>query len=439
MEKKKIFGTSGLRGSLDLFTDEFCFSLGRAFGRFLGKGKKIAIGVDTRSSSKGIKDWVGSGVLAEGSKIFSQGIVSTPAIGYLTTFSDYDGGVEITGSHVKADMNGVKFFVRGRETLKSEENWIRKKAVNVKSKPVKLKFPARDEASKLYKVKLKEFAGGGFSNLKVVLDAGNGTQSKILPELLSELKVEVVKLNCDPKGLFMDRDTETLERFSEVASKVLETGSHLGLIYDLDGDRVVLIDKGGRFLSGDVIGAIISKYIDQDMVVTPINTSSIVDSLGKKVYRTKVGSLYVVEKMEEVGAKFGFEANGGGIFADLCKTRDAGATTIAILKIMRDLGKTLADLTAGFPVLFRSRDKVGCPPRLNKAILQKAREKYKGLRRIEIDGLKIMFDNYEWILFRPSQNAPEFRVFTEAPSQARADELQKMGMALVKKLIGENS
>ena len=139
--------------------------------------------------------------------------------------------------------------------------------------------------------------------------------------------------------------------------------------------------------------------------------------------------------MEENNATFGFEANGGGFSKEVMMSRDAGSTTIKILNLLKKTRKTLGELVATLPKFFLYRTKVECPIKLNPLILAKAKEKFKGIKIEEIDGLKIWLSQSNWMLFRPSSNAPEFRVFAEAKTQKGAKETGEEGIEFVKSII----
>jgi len=153
------------------------------------------------------------------------------------------------------------------------------------------------------------------------------------------------------------------------------------------------------------------------------------------VVRTKVGSPYVVEAMKKHKASFGFEANGGGISAEIMMSRDGGSTAIKILNLLKNHKSKLSSLVGTLPRFYLHRVKVDCPRDLNMTIIKEAKKKFKGVKIEEIDGLKIWLDKTSWILFRPSSNAPEFRVFAESKSKVEAKKLAEKGMSFVKKIV----
>jgi len=440
-----LFGTSGIRGSAKDFLDnQFCFDIGRTFAVFLlkfGQRGKVAVGRDTRISSSRIKDAFSRGVQRENYEVLDQGIVPSPAMNYiLIADPSYAGSCMITGSHIRSDFNGLKFFAFKEEILKKHEKEIEKIYNRIKGRvPYKTKVTKTKKEGKalyFYQRMLLGLANSPFPRWKAVVDASNGCQSKIMPEILKELGLEVKTINCNPKPeKFIARDTETEEAVKDLQKKVKSGKADLGVAFDGDGDRVVFVDEKGNFLPGDYSGSLIAKYSQAKVIVTPINTSQVIEKIGKKIIRTKVGSPYVVETMKKRKASFGFEANGGGFSSEVMLSRDGGSVTIKILNLLKEKRKRLGELMNALPKFFLYRTKVDCPTKLNSTIIKEAKNKFRGVKIETIDGLKIWQNSSSWILFRPSSNAPEFRVFVEAKTKKEAEDLGKKGIAFVKSFI----
>lgn len=440
-----LFGTSGIRyHAKDVLTNQFCFDIGRTFAKFLAnydqKGK-IAVAMDTRISGPRIKKAFSMGVQNEGYEVVDQGVVPVPAINcILLSNSEFVGGCMITGSHIRGDHNGMKFYALKGEILKAHEREIEEIYEKIKGevpfKDMDLKLDEDDEAKKSYQKRLIEIGDAPYPKWKIVVDLCNGCQTNIIPEVLKGLDLDHIIINDDLNpNKFLARDTETEGAVKQLQQKIKEENADFGVAYDGDGDRSVFVDSDGRFIPGDYTGSLIAKYSSSDIVVTPVNTSQIVETIGKKIIRTKVGSPYVVAAMKKHGASFGFEANGGGISSEVMLTRDGGSTTIKILNLLKKTGKSLKELVDTLPKCYLYRTKVECPGELNDTILEQSKKRYKGIKIEEIDGVKIWIDNSSWILFRPSSNAPEFRVFAEAKTEADAKKLGQDGIDFVKSLI----
>lgn len=438
----RLFGTSGIRGPAEsFFTNQFCFDLGRTFAKFLDNHQEsgpVAVGMDPRISSKRIKDYFFAGLRFEGKEVFDQGIVPIPAMNWILRKFPFSGSAMITGSHVKKELNGIKFFAFKEEISKIHEKEIENIYQDLKEKvsPVSVKEIPKEEKAKLsYIEMLLALAEKPYPSWRIILDGGNGAQTEVIPQVLEELKLKVIKINSDLGKPILSRDTETEGAFAELQKKVIKEKADFGLGFDTDGDRVVFIDEKGNFIPGDYSGALVAKNSPGEAVVTPINTSQVVERIGKKVIRTKVGSPYVVEAMKKHNASFGFEANGGGISSEIMMSRDGGSITIKILNLMKKTGKSLGQLVSELPKFYIYRTKVDCPWEKDEKVLERVKKEYKGIKTEEIDGLKIWVDNSTWILFRASQNAPEFRVFAESKTEKQARKLGEDGIKLVYETI----
>ena len=439
-----LFGTSGIRGDAEkFFTDQFCFDLGRTFAKFITLHKNdggVAVGIDPRGSSPRISKAVMSGLSFESREIYDQGATCVPSINYiLHTGGQYAGSVMISGSHIKDYLNGVKFFFNKEEILKSQEAEIENIYNSLKEKEFyrgfEVKTHSEDSAKTEYSEMLIKIADKDYPRWKVVVDAGDGAQSDIMPQVLDLLGLEVVELNTTIQGKFFARDTEVEEEFRELKERVLREKAALGIGYDSDGDRAVFVDERGKFIPGDFSASVIAKFADGYSVVTPISTSNVVDYIGKKVYRTKVGSPYVVEQMKLIGSHIGFEPNGGCISAEVMMSRDGGSTTIKLLNILKKSNLTLSGLIATLPKFYLSKTKFDYDWDLMDKIYESLKKKYKGVKIDDRDGVKIWLGDDEWLLFRSSLNAPEFRVFAESKIEEHSRKLFSEGVKLVKSII----
>lgn len=438
-----LFGTSGIRGDAEkLFTDQFCFDLGRTFSKFLDKHFQtgaIAVGMDPRGSSPRIKEKFEAGLLYENKEIYDQGATPVPSMCYLLQLSSFiTGAVMITGSHIKSYLNGIKFFAFDGEILTKHEAEIEKIYYDLKEKVLfqKPKYSPKIEtrATREYKNLIRSLVKGTYPKWKIVADPGDGAQSDVMPVVLKEFGLDVIEINSTLQGEFFARDTENEPDFEGLKEEVKKTGADFGIGWDSDGDRCIFIGKGGVFVPGDYTASIVARESSSDTIITPIATSQVIDHIGKKIVRTRVGSPYVIEAMKQFNSKFGFEANGGGVSAEIMYTRDGGTTTIKFLNILSQSGKTFEELVGELPKFYLSKTKVDYKWELKNAILEAAKAHFVG-RVEELDGLKIWLDDSTWMLFRSSMNAPEFRIFAESKDEARSKKLLAEGLELVNNVI----
>jgi phosphomannomutase / phosphoglucomutase len=447
MDKKHLFGTSGIRGDAQKdLTNQFCFDIAIAFSKFLENHDQkgpFAIGKDPRESSPRIANAIISGLQFSNHVVFDQGVCPVPAINSILKTSDIIASIMVTGSHINANLNGLKFFFLKEEILKEHEAEIEEIYFKIKGKyefKEKTTNPIEeDKANKDYLEMLLSFGRPPYPDWKVVIDCSNGCQSVIIPNLFTILDINTIFMNTNIQGNFIARDTETQDAVIDLSQRVKKEKADFGIAFDPDGDRVVFVDSQGDFIPGDVTGSIIAKNSpDVEKIITPINTSQVVETLGKPVIRTKVGSPYVVQAIKENNEAFGFEANGGGIFKKGVMSRDGGMTAVTLLNVLKETKKTLKELVDSFPKLYLFRLKVDCPSFLNDKILKRAEKEFKPKKIEKLDGLKLWLDSSTWLLFRPSSNAPEFRVFAESNSLKKAKSLSEKGILFVKNIIKEN-
>jgi len=447
-EKKSLFGTSGIRGSADnLFTEQFCFDIGKTFIKFLEKYYKtgpIAVGIDPRDSSPRIKKQLFKGLATSNLALFDEGIAPVPSMNWLIKNTEIVAGIIVTGSHIAPELNGVKFYAHDEEVSFEDQKNIESLYEELKDKeqPSSLDVKTNQEsrAVDLYNQMLFEMIKDPLPKWKVALDCANGSQSIVVPALLRKLGLEVIEVNCDVEKDFIARDTDTDDKaeVEELKKIVVKENCDFGIAYDGDGDRVVFIDEKGQFVQGEYSCSLIAKDSPGDTIITPISSSQVVDTIGKKIIRTKVGSPYVVGKMKEHNVSFGFEPNGGAISAEIMYTRDGGSMTMKMLTLFSKFNGSFSSMIAQLPKYYMLRTKVDYKWELKDKILEEAKRKFKGIKIEEIDGLKIWTDDQSWILFRSSQNAPEFRVFAESVKEDRAKKLLDDGVKFVKEIIANN-
>ncbi len=441
-----LFGTSGIRGDAEkLFTNQFCFDIGRTFAQFLEQHNTlgpIAIGMDSRPSSPRIRDGLFKGLATGGIELFDEGICPIPAINWILKAAPVSASLMITGSHINTKLNGVKFYAFEEEITKEHEEEIENSYRTLKKQRqnIPTEEPEVHQESRAQELYIEMLAGLITENLpswKVAVDCANGAQSVVIPSLLTRLGLTVVRVNCEPQQELIARDTDTDDKavIEKLKETVVREKADFGIAYDGDGDRVVFIDEKGNFIQGEYSCSLVAKYSDTSVVVTPISSSQVVDTIGKKVIRTKVGSPYVVAGMKESGATFGFEPNGGAISSEIMYTRDGGSMAIKILRLFAQFEGHFSELIGQLPKFHMKRTKVDCPSELNQKIISAAKQEFKGEKTEELDGLKIWIDNATWILFRPSANAPEFRVFAESTSKEKAEELKEQGISFVQNMI----
>ncbi len=438
---KKLFGTSGIRANNEFFSPIFCFSIGKAFAIFLKNCSLlqplVIIGHDTRPHSRDqILPYLTSGIMSENIDVVDAGVIPVPAVNYAAIHSSKSAGIMISGSHIDVNSNGLKFFFDREEITKQHElaiETIYNSLVN-QSAPAPTHTDTDLNSFQNYLDHLVQLYENKFAK-KIIIDPGNGAQTETIKQFCQIVGIHAIFINASLQNTLISRDTETEGAFNELQDAVIQNKANLGVGFDSDGDRVIFVDEMGQFIPGDYSGSILSKYHRTNVIVTPINTSDVVNHTGKEVVRTKVGSPYVIEAMKKYGSSFGFESNGGGIDSDIMFSRDGGSSFVKILNIMAYTNTSFSELVNQFPRFFIRRTKFDCPTDKYEVILQNSPSFHNSHKIDKTDGIKIRLDPSTWVLFRPSHNAPEFRIFVQSDSQTKSDSLLSEALIFAKKYV----
>ncbi len=476
------FGTSGVRGLVVEMTDQVCYLYTRAFIQYLETAApgldSLAVGVDLRSSSPRIRRAVMRAAADAGLNVIPCGQLPTPALAQFG-ISRRIPSVMVTGSHVAADRNGLKFNLPWGEVLKRDESEISRRfsELSNKDKYSSLFGPGGmflDEAGLLAKGEnpqaLQEylqrnaafFPPGCLVGKTVVVYQHSSVSRRLVPELLRAYGARVVLEGHS--DAFIAVDTEAVEEPERLADWVRQHQADALVSTDGDGDRPLVVDDRGNILRGDVLGILVSQYLGAQAVVVPLNCNTALEKTGSfsRIYRTPIGSPYVVEGMQRAldegySPVVGYEANGGFLLASdiahpltgaglaALPTRDAALPILAVLALAGQNQIPLSALAAQLPPRYTISGLVSpFPTEQGKALVDRAQadgaafvsEFFEGtygplLEQDHTDGVRFTFASGLVIHLRPSGNAPEFRVYTEASTQAQAEQVNAAVQALV--------
>ena len=373
-ERKRIFGTDGVRGmaNVEPVTAETALKLGRAAAHVitqLGRGQgranprpTIALGKDTRQSGYMLEDALAAGLMSLGVDVLQLGPLPTPGVAYITRSLRCDAGIVLTASHNPYEDNGIKFFHHDGYKLADEierriEDLVFSGGIeDIRPTAGKIGRAQRiDDALGRYVEFAKASLPRGLTldNLRIAVDVANGAGYKSTPWILRELGADVLTFHNNPDGTNINRDCGSTHP-SEIQLLVRQTGAGIGITHDGDADRVLLCDEKGQLVDGDEIMAIAAREFlrqgrlaDNTLVATVMSNYGLEEALGDcggKVIRTQVGDRYVIEAMVKGGLNLGGEQSGHMIFRDFTTTGDGIITALQILRIMRDTGKPLSEL-----------------------------------------------------------------------------------------------
>jgi phosphomannomutase len=469
------FGTSGARGLVKDMTDEVCYAYTVGFLKYLEQTGElippceVALGGDYRSSSDRIMTAAAKAVEDRGYTPQSCGKVPSPTLAYYGLLKNIPT-IMVTGSHIPEDRNGIKYTKKAGEILKSDEAGMKDQEVSIPDglfdeqgyfteQPLTLSpsDEAREEYVKRY---LDFFPHDCLAGKHIGVYQHSAVGRDLMPEILSGLGAKVTLLGHSDEFIPVDTEAIRPEDIESAKEWAQENDFFAIVSTDGDSDRPLVADEKGNWLRGDVAGVLTALYLGADAVVVPVSCNSLVEKVGAfiKVFRTRIGSPYVIEQMQtaaQLGAVrvVGYEANGGFLMQSSIKaggkvlkalpTRDAVIVHLAILLLATKQKKKIGQLLAGLPKRYTYSDRLKeFPTEVSQA---KIRELYSGdqVKDVETldgvfeehfgkikgldatDGVRITFENDEIVHLRPSGNAPEFRCYTEADSEERAQEINK--------------
>lgn len=361
---EKLFGTDGVRGvagtrPLDPTT---VARLGAAVVRALSLDRpaRLLVGRDTRESGEWIERELARGAGSQGATVTSTGIIPTPAIAYLTRTMDIDLGVVISASHNPFHDNGIKVFSgrgekfgeateRAIEAIVADASWQVPSSTEAHVVQADLRMPYLDHARAL----LPDV--GALAGARIALDMANGATTTTAEELFGSFGFAIETLGNRPDGRNINHACGSTHP-AGLAATVVEQGCRLGAAFDGDGDRVILVDHKGRVVDGDAVLLMLALH-HQRLGTLAGNTvvATVMSNIGLEIalrdrgialVRTPVGDKYVSEEMLRSGFVIGGEQSGHVILAEHLFTGDGMATALAVLRVMAETGRELADLAA---------------------------------------------------------------------------------------------
>ncbi len=456
---QKLFGTSGIRGSIiEKSTPDLALGLGRAFGSFLeGKGV-VGVGIDARTSREMLRSALIGGVLSTGTDVVDLGIAPMPTVASFSTNEGISASVIITASHNPPADNGFKFFMSGREFIRSEEEFLENSVFNKEYKVApwdNIGQLSRKDIKMNYLSRVKEFLlsrGGLSKGTKVLVDLANGAATDYTPELLGDLGFSVTTMNSHQDGHFPGRPAEPSPRNLGDAMKMAAASDFaVTMCHDGDGDRLAVIDEEGEFIDQNRVIAVFARdEVERKgggIVLTSIDTSSVIDeivnSAGGSVVRMPLGSL-----QEFLAGKKGKDVILASepwkpIFTELGWWMDGITGAARFAQIVDELGDgsclKLMKTIPKYPIL---RDFVPCPDKIKQSFLPRVKEllvpEISGVEQVlEVDGIRIENKDGSYVLVRVSGTEPKARVYVGAKTQKTVDNLAKTAKKVMAQVLEE--
>lgn len=428
-----LFGSSGIRGLANTeITPALALKVGLAVGSL---HQSAVIGRDPRTSGEMIEHAIISGLLSAGCNVTRVGMVSTPTLAFAAR--NYDCGIMITASHNPPEYGGIKLWNRNGMAFDTpQQDEIESIIKEKKWKNVKWSDIGKVNQMDVIEDHAKMILGKvGNASLKVVVDCGCGAASTITPYVIRRMGCTVLTLNSQPDGFFPARNPEPIEKNLEMLKKAtVAMGADLGIAHDGDADRMMAVDGSGRFLEGDKLLAFFGLRETRKSIVVPVDTSIMVDDVlkGRKVYRTRVGDVYVAEELKKRNAEFGGEPSGSWIFPGISLCPDGILAAAKLVEIVEKEGRldALIDELPTYPMI---RGAVPCSNEKKKNAMDRITIALKKLGDVtDIDGIRVDTDN-GWILVRPSGTEPKIRITAEA--RKGVEELYSNAQKLVRESL----
>ncbi|MBN1419993.1 MAG: phosphoglucosamine mutase [Planctomycetes bacterium] len=423
---------SGVRGIVgDSLGPMLLVRFAQAFGTYAGGGT-IAVGRDTRTSGEMVSHAVIAGLLSTGCEVIDLGIAPVPTIQFYVRRSPSAGGIAITASHNPAEWNALKFIgprglfldaAEARELLD-----IYHQSDYRRAETAALRAVARDaSAIDRHIDEILRVLGPVPHHLRVAVDAVNGAASDASPRLLEALGCEVVPLHTTPDGRFPRPPEPVAENLKRLCAAVRRHRADVGFAQDADADRLAVVDERGRPLGEERTLALAAEYVlsrERGPVVINLSTSLAVEEIAArrhaKLFRTRIGEVNVTGKMEEVGAVFGGEGNGGVIWPRINFCRDSLVGMASILHLMAKRGAPISRISASLPRHAMVKRKLALPPIDVADLLARLREASREEGEwSDLDGLRFASGSSWWHV-RPSNTEPAMRLVAEAKTERRA-------------------
>ncbi|MBU0581258.1 MAG: phosphoglucosamine mutase [Candidatus Margulisbacteria bacterium] len=459
--KVTISGVRGIYGQ-DL-NEKIAFNFGKAFGQFIfprlrpgdfgGQTKtRVVVGADTRNSSPSLREAMFEGLKSAGCTPIDIGICPTPTVQIMVRQLQADGGVMITASHNPKEWNGLKFIRPDGIFLNSieAEHFINIYYNKLEKEAKEGHFLIEEDATAIstHLKKVLDYVNVDLikkKKFKVVLDSANGAGCVIGKKVLEELGCEVIMINGEPKGDFNRNPEPIPKNITELCAAIKKNKADIGFAQDADADRLAIVNEKGEPIGEDNTLALASDYILSRMskveshksqvanqktkiIVTNLSTSRVMEDIAKKyggkVVRTKIGEVNVSEQLKALKAAVGGEGNGGVMIPAIGFGRDSIAGMAILLEYLASSGKTVSELVAQNPKYVMYKTKIDCSSDQEvKNMLVKVKEKFKDEELNELDGVKAIFKDGNWLHVRPSNTEAIIRIISEAPTEEDAKKI----------------
>ena len=457
-----IKSISGIRGTIggspeDNLTPLDAVRFAAAYGTWLleqnqNKKIKVVIGRDARLSGRMLQELVQNTLIGLGVDVIDAGLSTTPTIEMAVVFEQAQGGIILTASHNPKEWNALKLLNEKGEFISASDGatllaMVEKEAFQFAEVDALGKCHIRNDfieqhIQAILALPLVNVAAIQSAGFKVVVDAVNSTGGISIPPLLNAMGVEIVPLYCEPSGNFPHNPEPLKENLGDLCRTVSTEKADFGIVVDPDVDRLAFVDEKGQIFGEEYTLVACADYVLSKTVGNTVSNLSstralqeVTEKHGGKYTAAAVGEVNVVVTMKAEKAVIGGEGNGGIIYPELHYGRDALVGIALFLSHLAVCKQSVSDLRASYPSFFMSKNKVTLEEGMDvDGILEKIKDAYIDQNPSTIDGVKIDFED-QWVHLRKSNTEPIIRIYTEATSQATADELAETVLNQIRALI----
>jgi len=446
MTEKKYFGTDGIRGKVGEYpiTPDFFLKLGWALGQTLKNLKEpsVLIGKDTRLSGYMLETALASGLTASGVHVYFLGPIPTPAVAALTQQLQAHMGIVISASHNPYPDNGIKCFDSFGNKISDEKELEVEKLLQQEIKVVDAKVMGRNFRLPTARADYIDFCKQTapdlrLKGLKIALDCAHGATYHVAPVLLKELGADIVSIGVQPNGFNINEKVGSTN-ISTLAEFVLKEKANLGIAYDGDGDRLIMVDEKGEVLDGDDILFIIVKHYQAlkkniggvvGTLMSNLGLEQAINKMGLPFERVNVGDRYVLSKLQEQDWILGGETSGHILCLDKVSTGDGIASSLQVLEALQMQGGTLSELRQGWTKLPQVMVNVKTK-KMNGQVLNNERIK-TAVAEVEHE-----LQNSGRVVLRSSGTEPVVRVMVEGTDHEKIKALANRLASVVTEVAG---
>lgn len=431
----KLFGTDGIRGVANQhpITCEMALRTGKAVGAFIREKNFNAavIGKDTRISGDMLESALAAGIASTGTQVFLAGVIPTPGVAFLCSdMKDIGAGIVISASHNPYQDNGIKIFKSGGEKLSDEEEadiedliLNKNEAIHIHGSPGRIQV-LENSLEKYASFLMKKQAARSIKHrtakkIKLIADCSNGAASEIAKLVFNDSLFDATFIHDSPDGKNINNQCGS-QHTMDLARMVVKNKADIGIAFDGDADRLIVIDEKGQQITGDCIIAICAKFAKEkkrlknlmivSTIMSNVGLTQALSSMGMKHIKADVGDRKVLEEMKACGSVIGGEDSGHMIFLDEHSTGDGMLSALMLLEVMSETLKPLSDLASIMTVF---------PQVLMNVEVDAKRPDFKANQIIAdtISAIEEKLGEQGRVLIRYSGTQPLLRVMVEGPDQ----------------------